>query len=94
MIDEAQHQLREALETNDPDTMRVAADYHKGTLNYAEKIAPKQFGVMVKHAGADGGQLAIAVVNYGAEMMGRLREEGERVAREEIEHRPADSTQS
>lgn len=82
ILDEAQHQLRQALESNDPDQMRVAAAYAQGCTAYAEKIAPKQFGQLVKHAGADGGALVIQTVNYGAIDRGELHAEDASIARE------------
>jgi hypothetical protein len=84
ILDEAQHQLRQALETNDPDSMRVAADYARGCTAYVEKIAPKQFGAMLKHAGADGGALSVAVINYAVADMGKLIADDESTAREAI----------
>ena len=66
-LEEAQHELREALESGDPDRMRVASAYHAGTVEYAAKIAPKEYGQLVKLAGADGGALSIQVVSYAIE---------------------------
>lgn len=67
ILDEAQHNLRDAAQGSDPDKMRIAADYARASLQYAEKIAPKEFGQLVKLAGADGGALTINVTNYALE---------------------------
>jgi hypothetical protein len=64
-IDEAQHQLRESLETGDSDAVAMASQYHKATHEYAAKIAPREYGQLVKIAGADGGALTVQVVDYG-----------------------------
>lgn len=64
VIEEAQSELRDALESNDPDKMRVAAAYHQGSIEYAAKIAPKEFGTLVKLAGSDGGALTVNLVDY------------------------------
>ncbi len=70
-LEEAQHELREALESGDPDRMRIAAAYHSGTIEYAAKIAPKEYGQLVKLAGADGGPLSVQVVSYAIEQAKR-----------------------
>lgn len=67
VLEEAQHHLRDAVESNDPDVMRIASDYARASTAYAEKIAPKEFGQLVKHAGADGGALTVNVVQYAIE---------------------------
>lgn len=88
ILDEAQHNLRDAAQNNDPDKMRIAADYARGCVAYAEKIAPREFGQLVKLAGADGGALTISVVNYaeGQQAISGGTLEGQAVlAREEIE---------
>jgi hypothetical protein len=90
ILDEAQHQLRKALESNDPDQMRIAAAYAQGATAYVEKIAPKQYGAMLKHAGADGGALSVAVINYAAQDMGKLVDASETLARSAIEEGKAD----
>lgn len=63
-IDRAQDMLDDAAETNDTDRMRGAAVYTEQALKYAEKIAPKEYGALVKHAGVDGGAIQLTVVNY------------------------------
>jgi len=65
VIEEAQHELREALESGDTDRMSMAVGYHRGSLEYAAKIAPREYGQLLKIAGADGGALTVNVVNYG-----------------------------
>lgn len=64
-IEEAQHNLRVAATGKDTDEMIIAASYHRGTLDYAAKIAPKEYGQLVKLAGADGGALTVRVISYG-----------------------------
>ena len=64
IVDEAQHELRDAIESGDTDRMSVASAYHKGSLEYASKIAPREFGQLLKLAGADGGALTIQVIDY------------------------------
>lgn len=81
ILDEAQDQLRQALETNDPETMRVAADYAKGSTVYAEKIAPKEFGQLVKHAGIDGGAMVVQTIQYSQAESRSLDAESESPAR-------------
>ncbi len=65
-IEEAQDNLRIAASSKDTDAMVIASAYHRGSLEYAAKIAPKEFGQLVKIAGADGGALTIQTINYSA----------------------------
>lgn len=42
----------------------AAAKYLDGAVKVAEKLAPKSFGPLVRHAGHDGGELTVNVVEY------------------------------
>ncbi len=64
-IDRAQDMLDEACETNDTDRMRGARIYTEQAIKYAEKIAPQEYGALVKVAGADGGAIQLTIMNYG-----------------------------
>lgn len=45
--------------------LAIAADRYSNTVQrIAEKLAPKQFGPMLKHAGHDGEALSVSVVSY------------------------------
>lgn len=87
ILDEAHQELRRALDTGDPDTMKIASDYVRGATSYVEKIAPKEFGTLVKLAGADGGALTVQVVDYAKshEVQGGSLKYDESHAREAIE---------
>lgn len=67
----AEHAEREA-ESRDPDRMRVAQMLSTVMTTYAEKIAPKEYGQLVKLGGGDGGPLAVTVINYAAVNGGAL----------------------
>jgi hypothetical protein len=72
ILDEAQHNLREAADSGDTDRMRIASLYSQASTAYVEKIAPKEYGPLVKHAGADGGSILVQVVDYAAVEAGAL----------------------
>lgn len=80
-LEEAQQLLRAAASGNDTDKMIIASAYHRGTEAYAAKIAPKEYGTLVKLAGADGGALTIQTINYAA-MTGNADENTDRLARD------------
>ena len=80
-LEEAQQLLREAAQGNDTDKMIIASAYHRGTEAYAAKIAPKEYGQLVKLAGADGGALTIQTISYAA-MTGNEDENRDRLARD------------
>ncbi len=63
-IDRAQDMLDDAAETNDTDRLRGAAIYTEQAIKYAEKVAPREYGQLVKHAGADGGAIHVTLVDY------------------------------
>jgi hypothetical protein len=42
----------------------AAAKYLDGAVKVAEKLAPKSFGPLVRHAGHDGNELTVKVVEY------------------------------
>lgn len=54
---------REA-ESRDPDRMRVAQMLCAVTQVYVEKVAPKEFGQLVKLGGDPNAPLAVQVINY------------------------------
>lgn len=60
----AENAEREA-ESRDPDRMRVAQMLAAVMTSYAEKIAPKQYGQLVKLGGDANAPLAVHVINYG-----------------------------
>lgn len=62
---------REA-ESRDPDRMRVAQMLCAVTQVYAEKIAPKEFGQLVKLGGDADMPFAVQVINYAAIEGGKL----------------------
>lgn len=76
-IAEAAEMSRDAAESNDADRMRVAEAFHRCATTYAEKVAPKEYGQLVKLGGHDGGALNLSVVNYAvlsAPDVGKLTE--------------------
>lgn len=62
---------REA-ESRDPDRARVAQSLCAVTTTYAEKIAPKEFGQLVKLGGDPNAPLAVQVINYSTLQGGAL----------------------
>lgn len=65
MLAEAQELARDATVSNDPDAVRVADMYMRVTQSYVEKLAPREFGQLVKLAGdADQAAITVQVVNF------------------------------
>lgn len=64
VLDEAHDYLRLCVETGDPDAIRGAEAYVRAATSYAERTAPKEYGALLKHAGADGGPLQVQVMQY------------------------------
>jgi hypothetical protein len=63
-IAEAAELSRSAVETDNPDMMRIAEAFHRCALSYAEKAAPREYGQLIKLGGHDGGALSLSVVTY------------------------------
>lgn len=85
-IDRAQDILDEAITSDDIDKIRGAAVYAEQTTKYAEKIAPRDFGQLVKLAGSDGGALIVQVTQYDQAINGgTLQDTSPSHAREEID---------
>lgn len=55
---------RDAASTGNIDAQRIADSYAKTLSGILEKLSPKAYGVLVKHAGADGGNINVSVVSY------------------------------
>jgi hypothetical protein len=55
---------KSATNSSDPDLMRIAEAFHRCAVGYAEKVAPREFGQLVKVGGVDGGALQVQVVSY------------------------------
>lgn len=84
ILDEAHHNIREAMDTNDPDTVRNAAAYVQAAREYSERTAPKEYGALLKLAGHDGGQLSVVTIDYSKAIdAGKLIESTDSHAREE-----------
>lgn len=64
LLQAAHEHALEMLESNDLDQIRAADAFMRITETYVEKIAPKQFGQLVKLAGDADAPLAIQVINY------------------------------
>jgi Bacteriophage Sf6, terminase small subunit-like len=65
-IAEAAEVSKSATNSSDPDLMRIAEAFHRCAVGYAEKVAPREFGQLVKLGGIDGGALQVHVVSYAA----------------------------
>lgn len=63
-IAEAQEFGKQAAAEGNPDMMRVAESFGRLSTTYAEKIAPKEFGQLVKLGDHNGGALQIVVANF------------------------------
>lgn len=63
-LSEAQEFSKAAAESGNPDLMRVAESFGRVSVLYAEKIAPREYGQLIKLGGADGGALSLQVVSY------------------------------
>jgi len=61
---EAQELSRLAADSGNPDLMRVAESFSRVTTLYAEKIAPREFGQLVKLGNSDGSLLSMQVINF------------------------------
>lgn len=55
---------RDTTELANIDAQRIADVYLKSAISALEKLSPKTHGVLVKHAGADGGALTVQVLDY------------------------------
>jgi hypothetical protein len=64
LMDMSAEYTADAIEHADLDMSKRADILHRITTSRAEKLAPREYGVMVKHADADGGKLTVAVINY------------------------------
>lgn len=67
IVDEAMDYVREAVDGSDTDHMRarVAESFANVALKYAEKVAPRQFGQLVKLGNSEGdGPAIIQLINY------------------------------
>lgn len=71
-IAEAQEFSKAAAGSGNPDLMRVAEAFARISTSYAEKIAPREFGQLVKLGGADGGALTVQTVNFAPVDGGKL----------------------
>lgn len=59
------HQFHlDAAQTGDPDKSQIAQRLSAATTAYVEKVAPREFGPLLKMAGHDGGPLRVTVVDY------------------------------
>lgn len=90
-IAEAEDLSRDAVESGDTDAMRIAESFHRCTLGYAEKVAPRDYGQLIKLGGHDGGALSVQVTNYALPVLeGKFRQLEDGRAREPA--KPADDT--
>ena len=55
---------RDAAGTGNVDAARMADSYAKTLAYMLEKLSPRAYGVLVKHGDADGGNIAVSVINY------------------------------
>lgn len=65
-LDAAHQYATDAIDDVDIDKAKRADILHRIAVARAEKIAPREFGAMIKHADADGGKLTVSVINYAA----------------------------
>lgn len=63
-LEDAQRFARDATEAGNVDAARAADIYVKSLSSVLEKLSPAKYGVLVKHAGADGGALSVSVISY------------------------------
>jgi hypothetical protein len=63
-IAEAAEVGKAASNSGDPDLMRVAEAFNRCSVSYAEKMAPREFGQLVKLGNPDGGELQLKVISY------------------------------
>lgn len=64
LIGDAGQFAREAASTGDIDDMRTADSYVKTVNATVGKLFPRTHGDLLKLAGADGGAISVAVINY------------------------------
>lgn len=63
-LSEAQEFSKSAAASGDPDMMRVAESFGRVSVLYAEKIAPREYGQLIKLGNPEGGPLSLQVVSY------------------------------
>lgn len=73
-LSEAQEFSKSAAESGNPDLMRVAESFGRVSVLYAEKIAPREYGQLIKLGGADGGALSVQVVSYALPAVPKLEQ--------------------
>lgn len=66
ILEESAAFARETTASGNIDKQRAADIYAKSMIALAEKLAPRTHGVLVKHAGADGGALHVSVTNFAS----------------------------
>jgi hypothetical protein len=66
VLEEAADWVRATSATGNIDKQRTAEIYAKSMAHLAEKLSPRTHGVLVKHAGADGGALHVSVTNFAS----------------------------
>ncbi len=65
MLAEAHDNARDAGTSADPDKARIADMYTRCTASYVEKVAPREYGQLVKLAGdADQAALQVSIVSF------------------------------
>lgn len=64
LLEDAALFARDASGTGSIDQQRTADVYIRSISHILEKLAPKTHGVLVKHAGSDGGQLSVTITNF------------------------------
>jgi hypothetical protein len=75
IVDEAMDYAREAVESgsgSDHTRARIAESFANVAIKYAEKVAPRQFGQLVKLGNSEGdGPAVIQLVNYATQAIDR-----------------------
>lgn len=64
LMNAANEHAQEMLESGDVDQMRCAESFMRVTETFVEKIAPKEFGQLVKLGSDPDAPLAVQVINY------------------------------
>jgi len=85
MLKDAQTFAIEEAESGDPDRIRVADAVMRITETYAQKLAPREFGQLVKLAGDPDAPLTLQVISYVAPIVALDVMEAQAIGHDEVQ---------
>jgi uncharacterized membrane protein len=73
MLEDAADMLNRAAETGRDDHIKAAAMYHNAVIAHVAKVAPREFGPLLKIAGdAEQDKLSVSIVRFGTNETGKV----------------------